>query len=214
MKKFVTLFVFSVLLSTGLFAQAIITKAEYNRINQSAVVNEYPFDQDVTEGAIVAKMKSLGYSSKSSKGYNVFRMVKLQELGSETYDLYFKYDRKSRKEKDKSIVTLLLSPGYDNFVNDTTGTPVLTKAKEFLDGLFATIAAYDLEKQISSQEESVKKAEKRYNSSVDDGTDLEKRKRKLENDIEENKKDQSNKKAEAETQRQVLETLKSKRGKF
>jgi hypothetical protein len=194
-------------------AQAIITKAEYNKTMQSAVSKEFPFEKGTTEDAIVSKMKSLGYSAKSSKGFTVFKMVKIQELGSETFDLYFSTDKKSKKEKDKSIVTLLISKGYDNFVNDTTGSEILANGQNLLNNILAPIVAYDLEKQISAQEELVKKADKKYNNTVDDGGSLEKKRKSIESDIEENKKDQANKKNEAEAQRQVLETLRSKRVK-
>jgi hypothetical protein len=192
-------------------AQSVITKAEYNKTMQSAVTNEFPFEKATTEDAIVAKLKALGYSPKSSKGYSVYKMVKLPELGTETYDLYFSADKKSKKEKEKSIVTLLISKGYDNFVNDTTGAEVLANGQKFLNNLLASIAAYDLEKQISAQEDIVKKTEKKYNNAVDDGASLEKKKKSIEEDIEKNKKDQVNKKAEADAQLQILETLRSKR---
>ncbi len=175
------------------------------------MVNEYPFEPGITEDAVISKMKSLGYGYKSSKGFDVFKMVKLPELGSETYDLYYKVERKSKKEKDKSVLTLLISTGYENFINDTTGAEVLSRAKKYANELLETIAAYSLEKQIEEQVDAVRKAEKKYNNSVDNGADLEKKKRNIEADIEDNKKDQAAKKAEMESQRQVLETLKSKR---
>jgi hypothetical protein len=37
-------------------------------------------------------------------------------LGSEAYDLYFSVDRKSKKGKDISNVTLMISKGFDSFV--------------------------------------------------------------------------------------------------
>lgn len=109
------------------------------------------------------------------------------------------------------MVTLLLSTGFEKFVNDTTGTAILAKAQEYLNGLFPVIAAYDLELQIADQEELVKKADKKYSNAVDEGESLEKKKKKLEEDIEDNIKDQATKKQEAEAQRQVLQTLKAKR---
>ena len=207
------LFLFMVVMLTGnfVFSQSVITKYEYNKVLQSAVSCEYPFTSDVVEGAITAKFKSNGYSSKSTKGFDLYRMVRLTELGTESYDLYINVDRKSKREKDKAVVTMLLSTGFEKFVNDTTGKAILSKAQDYLNGLFPVIAAYDLELQIKDQEEVVKKAEKKYNSSVEDGDSLEKKRKKLEEDIADNKTDQATKKSEAEAQRQVLETLRAKR---
>lgn len=211
MRKISILAIAFALLFTSASAQSVVSKVEYNKVLQSAVTCEYPFTPDVVEGAITAKFKSSGYSSKSTKGYDLYRMAKLPELGNESYDLYIKVERKSKREKDKAVVTLLLSTGFEKFVNDTTGTAILAKAQEYLNGLFPVIAAYDLELQIADQEELVKKADKKYSSAVDEGESLEKKKKKLEDDIADNIKDQAAKKQEAEAQRQVLQTLKAKR---
>lgn len=80
-------------------AQSVVSKVEYNKILQSAVTCEYPFTPDVVEGAITAKFKSSGYSSKSTKGFDLYRMAKLPELGNESYDLYIKVERKSKEKK-------------------------------------------------------------------------------------------------------------------
>lgn len=211
MRKISILAIAFALIFTSATAQSVVSKVEYNKVLQSAVTCEYPFTPDVVEGAITAKFKSSGYSSKSTKGYDLYRMAKLPELGNESYDLYIKVERKSKREKDKAVVTLLLSTGFEKFVNDTTGTAILAKAQEYLNGLFPVIAAYDLELQIADQEELVKKADKKYSSAVDEGESLEKKKKKLEDDIADNIKDQAAKKQEAEAQRQVLQTLKAKR---
>ncbi|MGG9971160.1 hypothetical protein ACQ33O_05125 [Ferruginibacter sp. SUN002] len=192
-------------------AQSTTAQVEYNKVSQAGIVNELPFDPGITEDAIVNKMKSLGYSGKSSKGFIVFKAVKLAELGADTYDMYYKIERKSKKEKDKSTVSLLLTKGYENFANETSDPALFANAKTFLNGLTEVVAAADLERQIEEQEAVAKKAQKKYNNSVDDGADLEKKKRQIEQDIADNIKDQANKKAEAATQQQILETLKAKR---
>ncbi len=194
-------------------AQSSTAQVEYNKVSQTAVVNEIPFESGITEDAITGKMKSLGYSSKSTKGFMMYKGVKLSELGPDTYDLYFKVEKKSKKEKDKSIVSLLLSKGYDNFANETTDPSLFANAKIFVNNLVNVTAAADLERQIEEQEAIVKKADKKYNTSVDDGASLEKKKRQIEQDIADNIKDQAAKKAEAASQLQILETLKGKRVK-
>ena len=66
-------------------------------------------------------------------------------------------------------------------------------------------------KRVLDAEESVKKAEKRYNNAVDDGNDLEKRRRKIEDDIAQNKKDQEQRRIEVDRQKQALEAARNRR---
>lgn len=211
MKKFVLIPICLLVLNVFVKAQSVTGTVVYDKVNQSGIINEFSFEENTTADAIKAKLKTLGYSSKGVKGFDVYRGVKLAELGSETYDLYFKIDRKSKKERDRSVVYLLITKGYDNFVTEATDSALFANAKTFMNNLVATVTAADLEKQIQAQEDAVKKSERRYNNSVDDGSNLEKRKRQLEQDIADNIKDQAAKKAEAETQSQILETLKAKR---
>jgi hypothetical protein len=125
--------------------------------------------------------------------------------------LYFKTERKSRKEKENSIVTLMVSPGLEKFIGDTTNAAVIEEAKLFLSNLMPSIQAADLELQINDQDEASKKAERKYNNLVEDGVDLVKKKEKLEKDIAENIKKQADQKADMEMQKQILTTLKGKR---
>jgi hypothetical protein len=46
---------------------------------------------------------------------------------------------------------------------------------------------------------------------VEDGESLEKKRKNIEKDIEDNKKNQANQKSETEKQRQILDTLRGKR---
>lgn len=213
MKKIIIICLLFLSTHTIINAQSSTGSVDYNKVSQTAVINEMPFAPEITEDAIVGKMKSLGYSSKSSKGFMMFKGVKLAELGPDTYDLYYKVEKKSKKEKDKSIVSLLLSKGYDNFASETTDPTLFANAKTFMNGLVNVTAAADLERQIEEQESLVKKADKKYNGSVDDGESLEKKKRQIEQDIQDNIKEQAAKKAEAASQLQILETLKGKRSK-
>jgi hypothetical protein len=192
-------------------AQASTATVEYLKINRQAVVNDIPFSEKTIRDAIDNKMQQMGYKGKESKGYMVYKGVRLADLGNDSYDLYFMADRVSRKNKDNSTLTMMVSKGYDNFIADSTDATTIANAKQYLNGIRDMIAAYDLELQIQAQEDAVKKADKKYNNLVDDGNSLEKKRKNIEKDIEDNKKDQANQKAETEKQRQILDTLRGKR---
>ena len=64
-----------------------------------AVINELPYSADILEDAIKKKMTQLGFTGKQDNGYIVYKKVSMPTLGPGTYNLYFKADKKSRKEK-------------------------------------------------------------------------------------------------------------------
>ncbi len=194
-----------------LFAQSYTAPVEYQKVNRQAVLTEVPFPEKTARNAIDDKMEKSGYKGKDSKGFTVYKGVRLNELGTDAYDLYFMVDRKSRKEKENAVITLLISKGFDNFVSDSADAPVIKNAKKYLDSIKDMIAVYDLELQIADQGDAVKKADKKLNTLREDGVDMEKKRKKLEQQIEDNKKDQTAQQAELEKQRQILQTLVGKR---
>ncbi|MFN8250747.1 MAG: hypothetical protein U0V75_02600 [Ferruginibacter sp.] len=192
-------------------AQSTTATVEYLKVNRQAVVNDIPFPEKTIRDAIDNKMEQMGYKGKESKGFMVYKGVKLADLGNDSYDLYFMADRVSRKNKENSTLTLMITKGFDNFVSDSTDATLISNAKKYLDSIKIMIAAYDLELQITAQEDAVKKADKKYTSLVDEAESLEKKRKNIEKDIEDNKKNQASQKSEAEKQKQILETLRGKR---
>jgi hypothetical protein len=210
MKQIFTL-ILSIGFCTAVMAQAHTETVKYQKIDRQAVVNDIPFSEKTIREAIENKMGQLGYKGKESKGFVVYQGVKMAELGKEAYDLYFMADKKSRRDKDNSTLTLMISKGFDAFVADSSDVALISNAKEYLNNIKAMVGAYDLEQQIIAQEDAIKKADKKYNNTVEDGISLEKKRKNIEKDIEDNKKDQASQQAEIEKQRQILQTLRGKR---
>jgi Skp family chaperone for outer membrane proteins len=205
------LFLSAVIITASSFAQSSTATVEYQKINRQAVVNDIPFPEKTVRDAIDNKMQQMGYKGKDSKAFTIYKGVKMAALGNDAYDIYFSVDRKSKKEKDMAVVTMLLSKGFDSFIADSTDATVINNAKIYLNNLREMVAAYDLEMQINDQAEVIKKADKKLANLKQDGEDMEKKKKKLENDIEQNKKDVEAQNAEIEKQKQIFETLKGKR---
>ncbi len=192
-------------------AQSRTETVAYQKINRQAVVNEIPFPEKTVRDAIENKMEQMGYKGKDVKGFTVYKGVRLSDLGSDSYDLYFSADRKSRKEKEYSTLTLMIAKGFDSFVADSTDSRLMSNAKNYLDSIKIMIGAYDLEQQIIAQEDAVKKADKKYTNLIDEGVSLEKKRNNIEKDIEDNKKNQTSQQGEIEKQKQILEILRGKR---
>lgn len=198
-------------LYTVSMAQARSTKVEYQKEMRQAIEHDVPFPAKTVENALEDAFSKMGYKNTSSKGFTVYKGVRMQELGSDTYDLYFMVDKKSRKDKDNSTVTMMVSKGFDAFITENDDKTVFGNAKTYLDSLRNMLAAYDLEQQIIAQEEELKSADKKSTNLQDEGKDLEKKKRRLEQQIEDNIKDQEKQVKELDKQKQILETLKGKR---
>lgn len=198
-------------LAMGAFAQAHLATADYQKTMQPAVEIEMPFPEKTVMKSVIDKIEKRGYKAKEAKGYTVFKGVMMPEIGPDAYDLYFKTDRKSRKEKDITILTMMVSSGFEKFIGDSTNSAVIEKAKTFLNGHTEATVAYDLELQIKDQEEVTTKADKKMANLVEDGQDLVKKKEKIEKEIEDNKRKQADQKGEAEKQAQIFSTLKAKR---
>jgi hypothetical protein len=197
--------------ATG-FSQAFTTTALYQKSEVPALQIEIPYPSKTVDKAIDDMMSKMGYNGKGDRDYTVYKDVKAGQISStDAYDLYFETDRKSRGEKNITTVTFLISPAYGKFVSDSTNPTVVENGKQFLNNLVAIVTAYDLEQQISDQQDIVKKADKKLNNLVDDGNDLAKKEKKIEDDIQQNSKDQADQKAELLRQKQILATLMSQR---
>lgn len=214
MKKYLPLFIF-VLSMLRLQAQEITEgKVDHHRKDQPALILELPYPPDVVEDAIKDYLNKKGAKGNSSKGFQLFKDTRLNDLDTEGSDLYFKVERKSRKEKDASVVYFYVTPRNENL--KATASPAVemhnqSNARSFLAAMLPSVEAHNLEVEISGQEGAVKKAEKRYDRLTEDAEDMQKKLKKLQEDIEQNKKDQENQKKEIEKQKGILETMRTKR---
>jgi hypothetical protein len=205
---------FTLLLSFCVYAsiaQSYVGETKINKMPKMAIINELPYSPEIAESGIKKKMSQMGFSGKENDGYIVYKNVSMPEIGPGKYNLYFKTERRSKKETGQSLVYMLISDSYDAFINETRDADAVKNGKSFLNTLNVQAESASIDKEIQNEEENLKKAEKRYNNAVEDGSDLEKKRRKLEADIEQNKKDQEQKKLEIEKQKVVLEAARNKR---
>lgn len=185
---------------------------EHQRKDHVAAVIELPYPPDVVEDAIKEYMAKKGYKVSSAKGVHSFKGVKLHPNNSSNNDIHFKVERKSRKEKEVSLVHLVVSKENESLVqrlaDDRAG---IEDGKSFLNAMTPHFEAHHLEVEIGNQDKSVKKAEKKLDDLVEDQQDLEKKIKNLQEKLEQNKKDQETQKAEIGNQKTILETLKGRR---
>ena len=124
--------------------------------------------------------------------------------------MYFKVERESKSQKDQSIIYLLVSKGYDNFISPEGDSVSFAAATEFLNGFVATTASYSLNLEIAEQEKLVTSAEKKLTSLQDDEKSLTKKIEDFQADLQKKKSDQVMQEKEIALQKSKLEELKAK----
>jgi hypothetical protein len=204
MKK--TILFFSILLISLLsYGQAQEGTVEYQKRLQPAAVIELPYPPSVVDAAMNDYLSKKGRSrSNDIKGFSTFRNTQPVPADTVNADLYFKTERKSRKEKEVTVVSLLVMPteGQANMAN--LHFLDMNDAKNYLNDLASAIDAYNLELTIKDQNEAVIKAETKYKNLVTDGDDLEKKRNAIDKKITDNKNDQQQQLKEIENQKQKL----------
>ncbi len=181
------------------------SSVKFMKGQQNAIVADYDLPGDVVENALKERLDKEGLGKKSSeKGFMAYKAVTWAGIGPDKMDIYVKVDGKD----GKSTITLLASKGYDNFVTSANDADKVQKLEAFLNSFTNDAKAYQLKLAVAAQEEVIRKAEKDYKGSVEDGDKLSRDKEKLEKQIAENKNVQGKKETALSSEKGKLEELK------
>jgi hypothetical protein len=182
---------------------------EYMKTRQPAAVIEFPYTEDVVEGAIKSHFEKQGAKITDSKGLMIIKGASVSE---ETLDLYFKIERKSRKEKEFTTVYLAAGHPGENIAARTSEERFgLAQSQAYLNSVAPYIENHSVGLQVIEQEETIKKANKKYNGLVTDSIDYQKKKLALDQKITDNSKLQEDQRVELDRQKQILEALKARK---
>jgi hypothetical protein len=210
MNKILLTVVLALLINTLSFAQAYEGIVEFDKKKQDAFLIDYSYSPEAVENAIVKKMEMLGYKPKEEKGlfnkdkgFKVFKGAYVTEANPERLDYIIKVESKSKKNKDESVVSMILLKDGNNAKAAFAATDI-QKVKSFLKDLMPNIEAADLEIQIRNSEEALTKAEKKLTGLKDEKTELEKK-------LSDNQKGQEDTQKDIEAKKIALEVLRSKR---
>ncbi|MBX3240159.1 MAG: hypothetical protein KIT80_03115 [Chitinophagaceae bacterium] len=183
---------------------------EFNKVKRTVKQMEINHEPEIVEKSIISRMAKSGYKPSTSKGWMIFKGVNDPEISDTPCDLHVKVERKSRKEKDVSLVHFFISKPDDHTTAVAMAGPMLT-TEGFHGKIKEHSQSHQLEKDILQQEDATKKAQKKYDDLVKDQASLEKKIRDLQSDLESNIQKQESQLKELENQKKVLETLKQKR---
>ncbi len=179
-----------------------------DKVERPAFLTEYNISTTVMEDALKNVFKSKGIKLEKSKGLWVAKAVAIPEMANGVYDLYFDISKAS-KDKEKSLVKMAMSSGYDNFINATMPEQQSSAKRYVSSSLSPLLHTQKLQADITSQTEAYSKAQKKYNDLLKEAEKLEKQKKSLEDDIVKNKRDQEMQLKEIERQKILVEQLKS-----
>jgi hypothetical protein len=204
MKKII-LFLSILLVSVLVYGQAYEGTVQYQKGLQPAAVIELPYPPSVVNAAMDDYLSKKGKSRANDiKGFSTFRNTQPLQNDSINADLYFKTERKSRKEKEVTVVSLLVLPNAQQTSAGDLHYLDMNDAKDYLNGLATAIEAYNLELTIKDQNDAVIKAEAKYKNLTNEGEDLENKRTAIEKKIADNKNDQQQQLKDIENQKQKL----------
>jgi hypothetical protein len=218
----------NIMLLTTLLAGSVVgqgqsthTTVTYNNTMQPALTLELPNNTEMAEGTILQKLKQTGYDPNTKghlfwkkdkkEGFYVFEGVSLPDLNNQKLDMYFKVVPKSNEDKANSVIYLMVSKGYDNFVSPEGDTALWNNAQNFLNSFIGRTTAFTLETDIKSQEIAVKGSESRLVKYQEDEKAMNGKMEKLRQEMAENHSNQQKQKTDIEDQRKKLEQMKAAR---
>ena len=207
----------ALVLATGVItarAQSSFTTIQYNNKMQPALVLELSNSTGDAEGTILQKLKETGYNPETQghlfwkknkiDGFYVFSNVVLPSLSNQKLDMYFKVVQKNNEEKSNSTVYLLVSTGNENFASPQGDTTLWNSSQNFFNSFVEKTTAFNLEEQVTAQENTVKDAQNKLKK-------LEEVEKDLAGKVTGNQEDQKNAKLNIESQNKILEDLRQKR---
>ena len=219
MKYFISVFLSLFISVSFVNAQSPMkTTAEYNGQKYPCYLIEYNLPPEEAENVIKEKLRAQGYNASKSKGYLVYRNVKLNDLDSDNaQDILFNVERKSRKEKDKSIVTMITAKAGLIPEDKVKGSKMVadiepsSNSVSFINSFQSAVDLQAYQLAVSTQEDEVAKAEKKLKNLQDDQIKLEKKIKDYQSDLEVNKKDQEKQVDEIANQKSILEKKKNEK---
>lgn len=195
MKLSILIALTALFVSAHVFAQTdpIEGTVEYQKGVKRAAVIELPYSPDVVEGALKQYLAKGGVKEERLKGMQVFKNARLTPTDGEAADLYFKVDKKSRREDNISVVYLIIGRPNENVALRTADDAYrIQDAKAFLGSFQPQAQSYELEQNISKNDDNIKKSERKMNDLQDD-------RKRLEKKIQEQQQELDRLKAEKET---------------
>ena len=157
---------------------------EYQKGEKRAAIVEVPYPPELVENALKDHLAKGGVKEERLKGMQVFKNARLTPTDGEVADLYFKVEKKSSKDENNSVVYLIMGRPNENVALRTPDDAYrIQDAKSFLSTLNPQTQSYELERNISINDDNFKKSERKLNDLREDRKKLDKKINELEQDV-------------------------------
>ena len=186
MKTFISLAFILILANFKLFSQTepIEGSIEYQKGEKRAAIVEVPYPPELVENALKDHLAKGGVKEERLKGMQVFKNARLTPTDGEVADLYFKVEKKSSKDDNNSVVYLIMGRPNENVALRTPDDAYrIQDAKSFLSTLHPQTQSYELERNISINDDNFKKSERKLNDLREDRKKLDKKINELEQEV-------------------------------
>jgi hypothetical protein len=187
------------------------TRVQFQKGDKAAAVIELPYNPDIVAASIRDNMLKKGIKEEKIKGFQAFKGARLAPTDGEVVDLYFKVDRKSRKDNISVVYLIIGRPNENVALRTGDDSFKVSEAKTYLNTITPSVEGYNLEVGIQQQDEVIKKAEKRLRNLEDDQKDYERKLRSMEEKVGQNKRDLEAQNAEVTKQRSVRDAMQARR---
>jgi hypothetical protein len=167
------------LLSTmTIFAQSVPVSTLIEKENRNAVMIEIKQPVDITTDALQQKLQRAGLNEKVKKGVASYKGVVLSEISKDKIDVYTKVES---GPNNTSMVYMAVSKGYNNFTSSDADSAIIQNVEVFLNSFVKDADNHFADVGISNQIKDEGKSEKEYQKLLNEQTDLEKKKSKIDN---------------------------------
>ncbi len=133
-----------VISSVSLFAQSQTGTTTFNKAPQPSVIYNLPYSAEAVTNGVENKMSAYG-KPKKVKDFVVYKNILVPEISKEPINLYFNAEKKSNKDNDNAILTMMISSEHDRFYGIEDNRELFTNAKSYLDNFEGAVAAANLE---------------------------------------------------------------------
>jgi hypothetical protein len=193
MKGFLLLPVSILGVITSIHAQSYRSNLTFQKNIYVVAAIQIPFDEDVVTAAVKDYMSGKGYKDAHYKDFLVFRSVPVDKNPAVFSDAYFNINRKSRSEKDITIVDLLpVKKGETLSPATAEDSSLVSSSLIYLDSLNHYILHYSVQQQILIQQKTLDKTNAKMISLKNDSGDIAKKIRGYQSTLVQNKTDQDN----------------------
>lgn len=200
------------LLSFPALAQSVEGRVEYQKNKYRAAVLEVPYPPQQVEEAFDQYLKKQGAPGSPVRGFRLYRNVKLNGQRNFYGDLYVNTEKKSRREKEATTISVVVGRPNETITNRSPDDDYgLAEAKDFLNRMVAEVSAHSLDQAILAQEEALKKSNRKYDDLMADSSELVRRQTELNEKIGKNGESLKAQRASIAKEKEMLEGMKNKK---